>query len=275
MRHLDLFSGIGGFALAAKRVGWETVAFCEIDEFCQKVLAKHWPDVPIFTDVRKLYRFAHECEPCPACLDEPYCTICEQHFGECECYGCSQFDEEIGEIDIITGGFPCQDISVGHTWSEARGLAGERSGLWSEIVRLTDALRPKWVIVENVAALRSRGLTQCLQDFWSVGYDAEWHIIPASAVGAVHKRERIWIVANPSGERVEGLWPEGFQKPHLYAKEILSVRHSNGQWKTEPDLRRANDGFSGRVDRLKSLGNAIVPAVAETIFSAIKNAAHD
>jgi len=274
MKHLDLFSGIGGFALAVRRAGWETVAFCEIDEFCQKVLAKNWPDVPIFSDVRKLYRFATDQIPCPDC-DEPFCVLCEQHFWECQCIGCSEFDDEVGQIDIITGGFPCQDISVGHTWDAAKGLAGKRSGLWSEIVRLTDALRPKWVVAENVAALRSRGLTQCLQDLWSVGYDCEWHIIPASAVGAVHKRERIWIIANPAGERVERLWPEGFPIPRSLDEELLSVRDCNGKWKSEPDLRRANDGISNRVDRLKSLGNAIVPTVAERVFSAIKNATHD
>ena len=233
MRHLDLFSGIGGFAIAAERVGWETVAFCEIDKYCQRVLRKHWPDVPIYDDVRELK------------------------------------GEQFGEVDIITGGFPCQDVSVGHTWTEARGLAGARSGLWSECVRLTNEIRPQRVVFENVAALRTRGLTQCLQDLWSIGYDAEWHLIPAASVGACHQRERIWLIANPAGERVEGLWPEGFKVPQSLDESFLSVRDRNGQWKVEPDIRRIDDGIPSRVDRLRATGNAIVPQVAEAIFREI------
>ena len=146
MNVLDLFSGIGGFSLGLERAGFTTVAFCEIDPYARAVLRKHWPLVPQFEDVRDLTADA-----------------------------LSRYD--IGPIDVICGGFPCQDIS--HAGKGA-GLAGERSGLWSEIARLVGELRPRYVIVENVAALRGRGLERVLGDLAEIGYDAEWHCIPAS-----------------------------------------------------------------------------------------------
>jgi DNA (cytosine-5)-methyltransferase 1 len=159
LRVLDLFSGIGGFSLGLERTGgFETVAFCEIDPFCQRVLAKHWPHVCQFEDVTKLK------------------------------------GEDVGPVDVICGGFPCQDIS---TAGSGAGLAGERSGLWREYARLVGELRPSVVIVENVAALLGRGLDRVLGDLAEIGYDAEWHCIPASAVGAPHIRDRIWIIAYP------------------------------------------------------------------------------
>ena len=241
MKVLDLFSGIGGFSLGLERAGMETVAFCEIEEYPRKVLAKQWPGIPIYDDVRTLTG--------------------------------DRLRQDGISAGVICGGFPCQDVSVGHTWKAAQGLGGERSGLWSEIVRLVDEIRPRWVIVENVAALRPRGLAQCMQDLWSIRYDAEWHIIPASAVGALHKRERIWIIAYPTGERSQGLWPHGFQVPHLHDREVLSVRGSDGQWKVEPDLRRIPDGVPRWVDRVKSVGNAVCPQVVELIGLAIMDQA--
>ena len=142
-----------------------TVAFCEIDPYCRAVLRKHWPDVPCFGDVRDLY------------------------------------GTDVWPIDVIAGGFPCQDIS--HAGRQA-GLAGARSGLWSEYHRLIDALRPSWAIIENVSALRSNGLEQVLGELAAIGYDAEWHCIPAADVGAPHRRDRVWIVAYPHGQGLEG-----------------------------------------------------------------------
>lgn len=172
MRILDLFAGIGGFSHAfenaaeAKGVpgAFKTHAFCEIDKAAQSVLRKHWPMTPIFDDVK---------------------TIPVQAFKN--------------RIEIICGGFPCQDISVA---GQKRGLINEdgeatRSGLWFEYKRLIKEVRPKWVIIENVRNLLSNGLATVLQDLSEIGYDAEWEIIPASAVGAPHFRERIWIVAYP------------------------------------------------------------------------------
>lgn len=160
MHLLDLFSGIGGFSLGLERSGaFKTVAFCEIEPYCQKVLAKHWPQVPIYDDVR---------------------TITADRLAA-----------DGITIDAICGGFPCQDISCA---GKKAGLEGERSGLWFEYARIIGELRPRYVIVENVAALLSRGLDRVLGTLASLGYDAEWHCIPASAIGAPHKRDRVWII---------------------------------------------------------------------------------
>jgi len=158
LKVLDLFAGIGGFSLGLERTGgFETIGFCELDKKAQAVLKKHWPEVPIYDDVTKLTK-----------------------------------DDIHGTVDVITGGFPCQDISLA---GKGAGLEGARSGLWWEYHRLIKELQPKWVIAENVSALRSRGLDQVLRSLAEIGYDAEWHCIPASAVGAPHRRDRVWIVA--------------------------------------------------------------------------------
>jgi DNA (cytosine-5)-methyltransferase 1 len=162
LRVLDLFSGIGGFSLGLERTGgFRTVAFCEIDPYCRAVLAKHWPGVPIHEDVRTLSGAA------------------------------------VHGVDVICGGFPCQDIS---TAGRGAGLYGERSGLWGQYARIIGEIRPSYIIVENVAALLGRGLGDVLGDLAEIGYDAEWHCIPASAIGAPHRRDRIWIVAYPMRE---------------------------------------------------------------------------
>lgn len=167
LRLLDLFSGIGGFSLGLERTGgFETVAFCEIEPFPRRVLAKHWPGVPIYDDVRTLTAERLRAD------------------------GIS--------VDAICGGFPCQDIS--HAGKGA-GIDGERSGLWSEYARLIGEIRPRFVIVENVAALLGRGLDRVLGDLAALGLDAEWHCIPASAVGAPHRRDRLWLVAYPISHR--------------------------------------------------------------------------
>jgi DNA (cytosine-5)-methyltransferase 1 len=159
---LDIFSGIGGFSIGLEAVGMKTVAFCEIDPFCRKILTRHWPSVPIFSDIT---------------------TIDKKDL------------KTLPRIDIIAGGFPCQDISVA---GKQKGIAAKRSGLWKEFARLINEVRPKYTIIENVANLRSKGLISVLQDLWEIGYNAEWHCIPASAFGAPHRRDRIWIIAYPS-----------------------------------------------------------------------------
>ena len=138
LRVLDLFSGIGGFSLGLERAGMQTVAFCEIDKVAQQVLRKHWPNVPIFDDVKTLK------------------------------------GDQLGTIDVICGGFPCQDLSFA---GKGAGLTGARSGLWWEFHRLIKEIQPSWVIIENVAALRSRGLDKVLGSLAEIGYDAEWHCI--------------------------------------------------------------------------------------------------
>lgn len=167
---LDLFSGIGGFSLGLERAGFKTVAFCEIEDFPRQVLAHHWPGVPIYDDVRNL-------DAARLRADGITC------------------------IDAICGGFPCQDISVA---GKGAGLDGERSGLWREFARLVGELRPGFVFVENVGALRARGLASVLGDFAALGYDAQWHVVPAAAVGAPHLRERVWIVAADANRGLGG-----------------------------------------------------------------------
>ena len=170
MRVLDLFSGIGGFSLGLERAGMETVAFCEIDAKARLVLKKHWPDVPIYEDVSTLK------------------------------------GSDLHDIDVICGGFPCQDISLA---GRGAGLEGERSGLWFQFHRLIKEIQPRYAIIENVSALRNRGLDQVLRSLAEIGYDAEWHCIPASAIGAPHRRDRIWIVAYPASEGLErAIWAE-------------------------------------------------------------------
>jgi DNA (cytosine-5)-methyltransferase 1 len=165
---LDLFSGIGGFSYAAERLvkGFKTIAFCEADRACQRVLAKHWPSTLIFPDVRTLT--AQDILPlCPTGLD------------------------------VITAGFPCQDLSIA---GKQAGYDGERSVLFYEIIRLAREFRPRFILLENVRNLLSHqdGTTfqETLFQIAKAGYDAEWAVIPASDVGACHRRERIWIIAS-------------------------------------------------------------------------------
>jgi DNA (cytosine-5)-methyltransferase 1 len=328
-RVLSLFAGIGGFDLGLERTGgFRTVALCERDAAAQRVLKKHWPEVPIYDDV---------------------CTLT----GE-------QLAADGIAVDVICGGFPCQDIS---TAGAGAGIEGERSGLWSEYARLIGELRPAYVIVENVSALLSRGLDKVLGDLAALGYDADWHCIPASAVGAPHRRDRIWIIAYPNhvlhsgeldggtvsraatgseaGYRGEGQAPHGKRlrpqsrpsrkvvadtplmqcdgsndnaRKRVGGRALSKSRNSGGavaladalgfrqsrqgqpfpaghpaadgegeanhafhvrlsqQWAVEPPVGRVADGVPGRVDRLKQLGNAVVPQIPELIGRAILEA---
>lgn len=237
VRVLDLFSGIRGFSLGLERAGMRTVAFCEIEPYCRAILKKHWPDVPCYDDVRTLTGERLRAD---------------------------------GVIpDVICGGFPCQDIST--AWV-GPGLAGERSGLWGDYLRLICEIRPRFIIVENVSALLNRGLDQVLGQLAEVGYDAEWHCIPASAVGLPHRRDRVWIIAYSRGERRErGITPA---LPGLYAISWSENERRATQWRERPSLSPpylcgSSDGIPGRVDRLKQIGNAVVPQIPEIIGKAI------
>ena len=169
---LDLFTGAMGFSLGLQRAGgFKTVACAEIEEYCRILIGRRMPNARLYGDVKKLT------------------------------YGRLKSDG-IGLIDVVCGGFPCQDISTCRG-ADAEGIKGSRSGLWSELHRLIEETRPKYAIVENVSALRGRGLAVVLQDLASIGYDAEWHCIPAGAIGACHRRDRIWIVAYPKRERIQ------------------------------------------------------------------------
>lgn len=287
LKVLDLFSGIGGFSLGLERTGgFETVAFCEIEEFPRRVLNKHWPEVPCYHDVRKLTA--------------------------------DVLNGDGISVDVITGGFPCQDISVS---GRQAGIGSDtRSGLWSEIIRLIRQLRPKFVIVENVANLL-RGPSnkpgawfgRVLGDLAECGYDAEWQNIPASSIGAPHRRERVWIVAYPRHERIHqrgehdslnearkgqaGICRDGIQrreKREILAdsdcvdvqrlvtkfinKEIWerseqrqagSCGNVNRWWATESGVGRVANGVPNRSHRLKGLGNSVVPQIPELIGNAI------
>lgn len=240
-RCLDLFSGIGGFSLGLEATGgFETVAFCEVDPFCRRVLARRWPKARIYDDVRSVdeRRLVGDGLPVP---------------------------------DVICGGFPCQDISVA---GRGVGIDGPRSGLWTEFARLVGDLRPRYAIVENVAAIASgRGLDRVLGDLTEVGYDAEWHLIPASAVGAPQERDRCWVVSYPQGTGQDGEREEGLVRgPPSQLGRLYRVGGGRlGTWdEPEPRLVRMADGLpEGLDDRLRCLGNAVVPRVVETIGNAI------
>ena len=222
LRVLDLFSGIGGFSLGLERTGgFETVAFCEIEEGPRKVLAKHWAGVPIYNDVRTL-GFA-----------EP--------------------------VDLVTAGFPCQDISFA---GEGAGLSGERSGLfWCVIRALCLVGRPR-VLLENVAALLHRGMGAVLGALASFGYDAQWNCIQACDVGLPHIRDRLWIAAHPNGVRELqqdwGIKDERRRSLHRIQETLRSLPLSARSG--------SDDGLSARMD---GLGNAVVPAIPQAIGHAI------
>jgi DNA (cytosine-5)-methyltransferase 1 len=192
-------------------------------------------------------------------------------------------------VDLICGGFPCQDISVA---GKGAGIEGARSGLWSEYARIVGEVQPRYVIVENVAALLHRGLDRVLGDLAALGYDAEWHCIPASAVGAPHRRDRIWIIAHPTSTRLEGAARESVQRRGirpaiggnvadansagreqqwrtLPIREELASTECAGWWGAQSDVGRVAHGVPNRVDRLRGLGNAVVPQIPEIIGRAI------
>ncbi len=229
MKVLDLFSGIGGFSLGLESTGgFQTAQFVEINPFCQKILAKHWPDVPIHDDI-KSFKSARQA------------------------------------YNVITGGFPCQDISIS---GKKAGIYGERSGLWWDMRRLIAYTEPEYVIIENVSNLRSNGLEQVLTSLWEIGYDSEWHCIPATYVGAWHKRDRIWILAYPNVER-----SQRYREEPILRQSHLSVQLQRGfeEWPGRRNLplstvHHCTDGVS---ERLAALGNSIVPQIAEVIGYAI------
>lgn len=295
MKVLDLFSGIGGFSLGLERAGMETVAFCEIDPFCQKVLKKHWPNKPIYEDVRSL-------------------------------------DYE-GSVDLICGGFPCQPFSVA---GKQKGDKDDRH-LWPAMFELIKKYRPAWFIGENVVGFINMALDNVLSQLESEGYETRAFVLPACAVGAPHRRERVWIVANTKSEfsnvsepktgkhsdkqkpqsgkrilknntsnayserletqraeqqakghkgslaadnisqRTQGIWQEQIQGIEAFSW-CEDIRRIEDYFK-RPDLPkplicREDDGFSQRVDRLRSLGNAVVPQIPEILGHAIMEAHH-
>lgn len=274
MQIIDLFSGIGGFSLAGRWLGWQTVSFCEIDPFCQKVLAKNFPGVPITADIRELKG--------------------------------SDINYDKSKSAIIVGGFPCQPFSVA---GKRRGTDDARY-LWPEMLRVISEVRPTWIVAENVRGFTTinNGLEfeRACTDLEALGYDVQPFIIPARAVGAPHKRDRVWVVAHTNGEResqskgafgeIRGRISDGCFETVAYSdgqRWITSVVQSGSSCETlvgssrrQPlgadwlqnwyevatRICRMDDGLSGgldRVNRIKSLGNSIVPQIAYMIFRTI------
>ena len=279
MTHGSLFSGIGGFDLGFHWAGIKTVWSVEIDEYARKVFHKNFPDVKQYSDIHEVG--AHNLE----------------------------------QVDIISGGFPCQDISVA---GKRAGITGARSGLWFEMFRVCSELRPRYIVIENVANLLRLGLDRVLADLASIGFDAEWACISARDVGARHLRKRIWIVAYPASQGLEGsinqegqiaglredvsdtksercgqvqrectekLLPKnedtqkfeggcgnvsyadqfnddngGYGAGKVFGEEQTRLWQSE-HWLVEPAICRVADGIPNRVDRLKCLGNAVVPQI--------------
>ena len=256
MNVLSLFSGIGGFSLGLGRAGMRTVAFCEIEPYCRAVLRQHWPDVPIFDDVQAID--VHE--------GWLVANSDARHKSTEEQLQAGRTAIRTSIVDVICGGFPCQDISIA---GKGEGITGSRSGLWKEFARIIGEVRPRYVIVENVAALLGRGIADVLGDLAKIGFSSVWHCIPASAVGAPHRRDRIWIVGYPMQSGLSKRTTFGERQREATEKFSWDLTSVSSQWDVEPDVGRVAHGIPNRVDRLKALGNAIVPQIAEIIGKAI------
>ena len=274
MRVGSLFAGIGGFDLGLERAGFEIAWQVEIDPYCQRVLAKHWPNVQRYGDIRAI----------------DWATV--------------------PRVEVLCGGFPCQDLSFA---GKRAGIDGERSGLWSEYVRAIRALRPRYIIVENVPGLLTNEyMGRVLGDLAESGYDAEWDCLPASAFGAPHRRDRVWITANSnnqgpscagakrvqershaatldaSTEAMADADSAGLSQPTCEQFRGILSAHGEPQrsqfsratteagnyWATEPNVGRVAHGIPHRVDRLRGLGNAIVPQIAEWLGRQIMKMEH-
>ena len=305
IRVLDLFSGIGGFSLGLEWAGpFRTVAFCEQDKFCQQVLAKHWPDVPCFDDVRTLNAETLADATSQRCRsgedierEGPAHQQNEPRPGvRSELGGCRESAGTVGShiavptVDLICGGYPCQPFSQ----------AGKREGtdddrhLWPEMHRIVASVRPRWVIAENVAGHISMGLDSVLSDLEGEGYTCWPLIIPACAVDAPHRRDRVWIVAHDqsvgrgarragrpdtgsAGQRKQAFQAmanaditgrEQQRRPKPIGQEHATAQRGS-RWLPEPGVGRVAHGIPRRVDRLRGLGNAVVPQVVAEIGKAI------
>ena len=255
--HLSLFSGIGGLDLAAEAAGFVTVGQCELADYPTKVLEKHWPNVPRWRDIRTLTK--------------------------------ESFFERTGlrTVDIISGGFPCQPFSVA---GKRRSEEDDRY-LWTEMLRVIEELRPRWVLGENVPGIIGLALDTVLSDLETCGYTAQAFVVPACAVDAPHRRDRVAIAAYTNSDRCRSRRPKSkgqFREtglangcPNVADTESRREQREKpsgskarglsgcGRWPTEPDVGRVAHGIPNRVDRLKCLGNAVVPQQFFPFFDAI------
>ena len=239
MNELALFAGAGGGILGGHLLGWRTVAAVEIEDYPRRVLLQRQADgllprFPIWDDI---------------------CTFQGQPWA--------------GKVDIITGGFPCQDISA---VGKGDGLDGQRSGLWKEMARVIREVGPRFVFVENSPMLTSRGLGTVLGDLASMGFDARWGVLGADFAGLDHKRNRIWIAANSSGNRLEGR--DNSISPRQWQ---IKIRSMAGLCKTKtrhdipsPDSFGIANGMADKLDRLKAIGNGQVSNVAASAWEMLK-----
>ena len=225
---LALFAGAGGGILGGKLLGWNTVCAVEYEQYPASVLVQRQndgllPPFPVWDDV---------------------CTF-DGHPWR-------------GVVDVVSGGFPCQDISPA---GKRAGIDGEKSGLWAEFARIIGEVRPRWVLVENSHHLRTRGLGRVLKDLAGLGYDAAWGVLSAEDCGANHKRKRMWVVAHSDSAQCprRGLSCGGYQ-------EHADIR-MDSWWENQPAIHRVDDGVAYRMDRLKAVGNGQVPIVAANAFS--------
>lgn len=267
MNELALFAGTGGGILGGKLLGWRTVCAVERDAYAASILAQRQNDgilepFPIWSDVRSFSGYPWR-----------------------------------GIIDIVSGGFPCQDISLANR--DAKGISGERSGLWKEMFRIVCEVRPRYVFVENSPALTSRGIGCVLGDLASVGFDAEWDVFGAHHVCAPHKRDRIWILAYTRRQYgdprpIQGMEPKQQEPKGQKSKHFcqvfsypaserlqavgLSIRENSkksmpcksGWWEAEPNVGRVANGVAFGMDRLRAIGNGQVPSVAAIAFTILK-----
>lgn len=231
----SLFSGIGGFELGLERAipNSETVWQCEQDKFCQKILTKHWPNAIIYDDVRTI-------------------------------------NNEVEPIDILCGGFPCQDISIAGL---KRGLNGNKSSLWWEMHRIIGILEPRIIIMENVSAITYRGGKDVIGSLTQIGYDCQWSTISAAQCGAPHRRTRWFCIAYPNTQNAQKSSSHAWSMETAYRtqcgiREMGGVHNARMYWSTTKNptaVHRMVDGVPNRVDRIKALGNAIVPQCSEWI----------
>ena len=230
MRVLDLFSGIGGVSLGLESAGMETVAFCEQDKFCQKVLAHHWPTLPIHSDITELNGYEYR-----------------------------------GSVELVCGGFPCQPFSVA---GKQLGKEDDRA-LWPEMLRVIREVAPRWVIGENVSGIIPMELDQVLSDLEGERYTCRTFVIPACAVDAQHRRDRVWIMAHANGAGLQGrqeIRNSQRIRAHSYKQSERCADSIRPKvWQSESGICRTLDGVPNRAHRLKALGNAVVPPLVAEI----------
>ena len=227
----SLFSGIGGFELGLERAipKSKTIWQVEQNKYCQTILKKHWPEAIMYNDIREVNH------------------------------------ENIHPVDIICGGFPCQGVSCS---GKGKGIEGDkRSSLWREMYRLIDELRPRVAVMENVPALlwKGRGMHIVMSNLVQIGYNAEWKVISARQFGAPHLRKRVFIIAYSNSTRAQIPIKRKQSSEQMFRSPSQKRRSFWDQGETKPRVCRVDDGISGRVDRIKALGNAIVPQCSEYI----------